>query len=150
MKLNRKKELASKVMKVGKNRISFKPEALSEIKQAITKQDIRDLKTEGIISIKEVKGRKKIQKRKTKRGPGKIKKKVNKRKQEYVKQTRKLRKYIRGLKDKKIINRDLYWELRKKIRMRDFKSKSNLKEHLKSKEINLTEPTPPKSRKTKK
>ena len=151
MKLDRKKSLAAKVLKVGKNRISFNPEALSEIKQAITKQDIRDLKTEGIISIKEVKGRKKIKKRKTKRGHGKIKKKVNNRKQEYVKLTRKLRKYIAGLRDKKIINNETYKDLRKKIRMKDFKSKTNLKEQLEREGITLkTEDKKPMEKKTKK
>ena len=40
LNLNKKKELASKVLKVGKNRILFNTEGLSEIKEAITKQDI--------------------------------------------------------------------------------------------------------------
>jgi len=130
MNLRTKKQLAAKVLKVGKNRIHFASDKFPEIKEAITKQDIRDLHAEGFISIKPIKGRKKIKKRKTKRGFGKIKKKVNKRKQIYVKITRKLRKYLKELKNQGMIEKELYWELRKKIRMRAFKSKAHLREHL--------------------
>lgn len=128
--LRTKKELAAKALKVGKNRIVFNAEGLSEIKEAITKRDIKDLKNEGIITIRPVKGRKKVERRKSRRGPGKIKKKVKHRKQEYVKITRKLRKYLMGLRDKGKVDRELYWDLRKKIRMRDFKSKANFRDYL--------------------
>ena len=130
MNLNKKKELASKVLRVGKNRIQFNSENLPEIKEAITKQDIRDLYQSGIIGIKPVKGRKKIVKRKTRRGPGKIKKKVDKRKEVYVKITRKLRGYIKELKKLGKISNEEYISLRKKIRMRMFRSKAHLKEQL--------------------
>ncbi len=130
MNLRRKKQLATKVLRVGKNRVYFISDKLPEIKEAITKQDIKDLHEQGIILIKPVKGRKKIKRRKTKRGPGKIKKKVKKRKQTYVKITRKLRAYLKELKNQGKISRGLYYELRKKIRMRNFRSKAHLKEHL--------------------
>ena len=134
MNLSKKKELAAKALKVGKNRVIFNSEGISEIKEAITKQDIKDLAGEGIITIKPVKGRKKIVKRKTRRGPGKIKKTVNKRKQIYVKITRKLRSYIMNLRDRGVLERELYRELRNKIRMRDFRSIAYLKEYLKNRE----------------
>jgi len=137
MNLSKKKALAAKALNVGKNRVIFNTEGLSEIKEAITKQDIKDLAKEGIISIKPVKGRKKVVKRKTKRGPGKIKKKVKNRKQVYVKITRKLRKYLMDLRDKGAVDRELYWELRKKIRMRAFKSKVNFKEYLRGINIDV-------------
>jgi len=130
MNLNKKKLLASKALKVGKGRIVFNPEALSEIKEAITKQDIILLKEEGMISIKPVKGRRKTESRKTKRGPGKTKKKINKRNQIYVKITRKLRAYVKELKNQGEISIELYRDLRKKIKTRTFKSKASLKEYL--------------------
>ena len=133
MNLTIKKELASKVLKVGKNRIHFNSENLAEIKEAITKQDIRDLYEAGIITIKEITGRKKIVRRKTRRGPGKIKKTVNKRKQVYVKITRKLRNYIKELKKLGRITNEDYKTLRKKIRMRAFRSKAHLREQLEGK-----------------
>jgi len=133
MNLAKKKELASKVLKVGKNRLHFNSENLAEIKEAITKQDIRDLHEAGIITIKEIGGRKKIVRRKTRRGPGKIKKTVNKRKQVYVKITRKLRNYIKELKKLGRITNEDYKTLRKKIRMRTFRSKAHLREQLEGK-----------------
>lgn len=132
--LNKKKELAAKTLKVGKNRLHFDQDHLADIKEAITRQDIKDLYAEGIITIKPIKGRKKIVKRKTRRGPGKIKKTVNKRKQVYVKITRKLRAYLTELKKLGVINRELYIDLRKKIRMRTFRSKAHLKEYLETHE----------------
>ena len=42
-KLDRRKDLASRVLGVGKRRIIFDSSRLSEIKEAITKQDIKDL-----------------------------------------------------------------------------------------------------------
>jgi large subunit ribosomal protein L19e len=128
--LNKKKVLAAKTLKVGKNRLNFSQDNLKEIKEAITRQDIKDLHAEGIITIKPIKGRKKIKRRKTRRGPGKIKKTVNKRKQIYVKITRKLRGYLSELKKLGVIDNELYNDLRKKIRMRVFRSKSHLKGYL--------------------
>ncbi|VVB78785.1 50S ribosomal protein L19e [uncultured archaeon] len=130
MNLRNKKELAAKALGVGKRRIKFNTESLPEIKEAITKEDIKTLYNEGIISIKPVKGRKKIVRRKIRRGPGKIKKKIKTRKQDYVKITRKLRRYVRQLRSDAVIDRDKYIELRKKIRMRNFKSKGSLKEYV--------------------
>ena len=76
MKLTKKTQLASKVLKVGKSRIKFVESRLDEIKEAITRQDIRDLYAEGAIKIKEIKGKTKVVKRKNRRGTGSIKKKV--------------------------------------------------------------------------
>jgi len=137
MNLAKKKNLAAETLKVGKGRIIFKMENLSEIKEAITRQDIKGLYQEGMIAIKPVKGRKKVVRRKTRRGPGKIKKKVNNRKQVYVKITRKLRGYIRELRNRGVVDRELYWTIRKKIRMRDFKSKANLKDYLKGIDVDF-------------
>ncbi|MBS3079232.1 50S ribosomal protein L19e [Candidatus Pacearchaeota archaeon] len=130
MNLRNKKELAARTLGVGKNRIILHNEAISEIKEAITKQDIKTMFEEGLISLKPVKGRKTNVKRKTKRGPGKVKKKINKRKQNYVKITRKLRRYVRDLRNSGKIDRDSYIDLRKKIKMSEFRSKVHLKEYL--------------------
>ncbi len=130
MNLAKKKELASKTLKVGKEKIQFDKDRLDEIKEAITKQDIRDLKESGAISIKEPSGRKKQVKRKTRRRVGKIKVKVKKRKQEYVKLVRKLRQYLKELKKQDKITGEDYREKRKKIRNKVYKSKRNLKQEI--------------------
>ena len=130
MQLARKKELAAKVLKVGKNRIVFVEGHLSEIKEAISRMDILDLHKSGAIQIKEVKGRKKIEKRKNRRRTGKIKKNVNVRKKEYVIVTRKLRAFVRGLVRTGAIDKEKNREVRRQIRSRKFKSKRHLKEIL--------------------
>ena len=131
MKLDKKKNLAAKVLKVGKNKLIFDSSKLSEIKEAITKQDIRDLHSQGVIKIKDTRGKKKVVKRKRRR-QGSIKKKVKKRKQEYVKITRKLRNYILELKKQGKIDQENYIRLRKEVKARDFKSKAQLRDILQS------------------
>lgn len=130
MNLSKKKELAVRTLKVGKARIAFMNSRINEIKEAITKQDIRDLKDGGAIIVKEIKGRKKNIKRKRKRSDGNIKKKVKKRKQEYVILTRKLRKYVSEMKKQEKVSRDEYLDIRKKIRNRIFKSQAHLKDYI--------------------
>ncbi len=129
MNLNNKKELTARTLKVGKGRIMFVKARLEEIKEALTKQDIRDLKNEGAIKIKEVKGRSKVKKRK-RRGPGKIKKKINTRKQDYVKMTRKLRAYVSEMKKQDILSGKDAESIRKKIRNKKFRSKVHLKDYI--------------------
>ena len=129
MNLAKKKALAAKALKVGKKRIVFLTPRLDEIKEAITKQDIKDLQKEGAITIKDVKGRKRANKKKKSRGIGKIKKKVKLRKQVYATMTRKLRKYTNELKKAGKLNAEDVNEIRKKIRNRFFKSKAHLREY---------------------
>lgn len=71
--LNKRKELVCRVFGIGKSKVIFDITRLNEIKEAITKQDIRDLHADGAIMIRETRGRKTHVKRTTKRGPGKIK-----------------------------------------------------------------------------
>jgi large subunit ribosomal protein L19e len=155
MSLKTKKELASRTLNVGKNRISFNQNNLNEINEAITKQDIRDLYDQGIISIKPINGRAAIVARKRKRGPGKIKMKINDRKERYVIITRKLRKYAKELKKQGKLNKEDYSEIRKKIKMKEFKNKAHLKEFIEDKSKNklkqiTTKNEPKQEKKTKK
>jgi large subunit ribosomal protein L19e len=128
MNLRSKKELASETLKVGKSRIVFVDNRLIDIKEAITKQDIRDLVKDGAILVLPTKGRKTVVRRKNAKGPGKIKKKVNKRKATYVKLTRKLRAYLSAIKDAKGFSSEEVKEIRKQIRNKKFRSLANFKE----------------------
>lgn len=130
MNLKKKKLLAVRTLGVGKKRIVFLQPRLSETKEAITKQDIRDLKKEGAIVIKDIKGRKKNAKKKVKRSVGNVRKKVNTRKKEYVIMTRKLRKYVFEMKNQRVLSKEESDDIRKKIRNRIFRSKSHLKEYI--------------------
>jgi large subunit ribosomal protein L19e len=130
MNLGTKKELAKRALKVGKEKIVFVKSRIAEIKEAITKQDIKDLNAEGAILIKEPKGRKKNVKRKNQRRTGKIKKKVKRNKEEYMAITRKLRSYTNEMKKQGKLSPEEVKDIRKKIRNRAFKSKANLKEYI--------------------
>ena len=130
MNLNKKRLLAAKALGVGKKRIVFSEPRIDEIKEAITKQDIRDLEKEGVIIIKEIKGRKKVKKRTRRKGVGKIKKKINIRKKKYVVLTRKLRKYVLELVKAEQLDKEEAKDIRKKIKNKFFRSKTHLKEYL--------------------
>lgn len=130
MNLRSKKELTSRTLKVGKERITFIESRKDEIKEAITKQDIRDLVATSAIIVKDIKGRTKTEKRKNKKGTGKIRKNVNKRKREYVIMTRKLRAYGKEMFARGKLTKEELKEIRKKIRNREFKSKAHLKNYI--------------------
>lgn len=130
MQLSKKKELAAKVLKVGKGRVIFVKEHLPEIKEAITRQDIIDLHKAGAIQVSSIKGRKKVVVRKNRRRSGKIKKKVNTNKKDYVILTRKLRRFLKHLSKRKQISKEEYINSRKMIKAKKFKSKRHLKESL--------------------
>lgn len=131
MNLASKKILAAKTLNVGKSRIVFLEARKSEIKDALTKQDIRDLHLDGAILIKEVKGRKKkVTGKKKKRGVGSVKKNVNTRKQDYVIMTRKLRGFVAELKKRGELSVEEVTEIRKRIRNKKYRSKAHLKEYI--------------------
>jgi large subunit ribosomal protein L19e len=54
--LSAQKRLASEVLDVGKNKIWFDPDAQSEIAEAITRADVRELVEDGIIRAEEPSG----------------------------------------------------------------------------------------------
>lgn len=130
MNLRNKKLLAARTLNVGKERIVFVKSRLEEIKEAITKQDIRDLQKEKAIIVKEIKGKKTIKKKSKRKGPGSVKKKVNIRKQNYVIMTRKLRRYVAEMKKQGMLSKEEIEGIRKKIRNKSFKSKAHLKEYI--------------------
>jgi large subunit ribosomal protein L19e len=130
MNLRSKKQLAAKTFGVGKSRILFVNERIDEIKDAITKQDMRTLQKDGAIIIKEIKGRSANVNKKNRRHVGKVRRKVNTRKRDYVILTRKLRQFIADKKQKGEMSDEEIKETRKRIRNKIFKSKAHLKENL--------------------
>ncbi|PIN90837.1 hypothetical protein COU60_00650 [Candidatus Pacearchaeota archaeon CG10_big_fil_rev_8_21_14_0_10_34_76] len=130
MNIGKKRELIARTLGVGKARVRLNKERLDELKDAITRQDVRDLLDAKAIMINDPKGRRTQIKRKTRRRKGSIKKKVNNRKEEYMIITRKLRAYIKELRRKDKLSSEDYIKLRKEIRARDFKSKAQIKERI--------------------
>lgn len=130
MKLENKKSLVARTLGIGKNKIIFNNLRLDEIKEAITKQDIRDLYANGAIAIREIVGRRKVVRRRLRRKAGSIKKPAIDSKREYMTITRKLRKYVAGLLSRKQLSKENYYMLRKEIKARAFRTQGQLKERL--------------------
>ena len=130
MNLEKKTNLAIRTLGIGKDRLIFNTQRLNEIKEAITKQDIRDLVASGAIIVKEIKGRKAIVRRVSRRHAGKIKKVIKPGKQAYVKMVRRFRAYIAELRKHEKISYENYLKLRQEIRASLYKTKPQLKERI--------------------
>ena len=139
MKLERKKNLISRTLKIGKGRVVLNNSRLSELKEAITRQDIRDLLSSGAISISEIHGRLKNNKRRTRRRIGSIKKKVKGGKTRYVNLTRKLRSFLKGQKTHGKISSEAFWKVRSQIRASEFRSLAHMKERIKEQNLIISE-----------
>jgi large subunit ribosomal protein L19e len=129
MDLTNKKELAARTLGVGVGRVMFNTNRIDEIKEAITKQDIRDLVVDNAIFVREIKGRKTNEKRKRRRA-GSIRMKPNTRKRDYITITRKLRNYISELRKQTKLSDGEYLKLRNEIRSKNFRNKGHIKERI--------------------
>ena len=138
MDLKLQKRLASDVLKCSEKRIVFDQDRLEDIKEAITKLDIRSLLSDGTIKAKPVKGVSKararkitIQKRKgNKKGHGSRKGKKTARlpkKRAWIKKIRIQRVFLKELRDKNIVNKDNYHKLYLKSKGGFFRSKRHIK-----------------------
>jgi large subunit ribosomal protein L19e len=141
MSLDYVKELAAKVKGVGKSRIYIDPEYYDKLSTVISREEVKKLIEDGIIKIKPKKGiskgrfRKKLkQKRKgLRKGPGSIKgNKIKIKKKEYVKRIRGLRKYLRNLYDKGLIDNKLYQKLRKYVKAGVLTSRAKIRAYIES------------------
>ena len=132
MNLKKKKALAAKTFGLGKSKIVFLTSRIDEIKEAITKQDIRDLYNEGAILIKDDAGRRTARVRIGRRSTGNIRKKIVGRKRKYVIMTRKLRRHLKEHGRTGKISKEHVDKIRNKIKNKEFKNKFNLNEYLKT------------------
>ena len=141
MNLRSKKLMASKVLKVGLGRVWFDPSKFTEIKEAITREDIRKLISHGIILVKQKEGisrgrfREVIkQKRKgRKKGPGSKKGKNTSRlgrKEAWVDRIRAQRDLFYDLIGKGNITDETYKHLRLKAKGGFFRSRRHIKLYL--------------------
>ena len=129
MDLSKKKSLAARTLGVGEGRIRFNVKNIDEIKEAITKQDIRDLVSNKAIFVNEIRGKKAKKPRKRARA-GSIRMRPNNRKREYIILTRKLRAYLSEIRKHETINKEEFLTLRKGVRSKIFRSKAHLKEYI--------------------
>ena len=130
MKLEKKKELAARTLDIGVGRIVFNQERLGDIKEAITKQDIRDLVASGAIFVRVVNGRRKVVRRKTRRRAGSVRKKVRNNKREYIIAVRSLRSYLKQMRKQQQVDGEQFINLRNEIRARKVQTRVQLRERL--------------------
>jgi large subunit ribosomal protein L19e len=142
MDLRLQRRLAAEVLECGMNRVWFDPTALDEIASAATKDDIRELIERGLIKRKPVKGvcrvrinKRKAQKRKgRRRGHGSRKGKKTarlSRKEAWIIRIRALRKRLRELRDRGVIDRRTYRMLYMKAKGGEFRSVAHLNAYIK-------------------
>ena len=138
MKLKIQKRLAAQILKCSEKRIVFDTEKLEEIKEAITKADIKSLIANKIIKEKPVKSTSRsrarkiiIQKRKGRRkGAGKRKGKVTSRvskKDAWKAKIRTQRKLLKQLREKGIIDKKDYQMLYRKSKGGFFRNRRHIK-----------------------
>ncbi|WP_254863348.1 50S ribosomal protein L19e [Halovivax gelatinilyticus] len=131
--LSAQKRLAADVLDVGKNRIWLDPDAQSEIAQAITREEIRELVDDGTIRAEVARGnsRGRARERNAKRayghrkGPGKRKGKKGARqneKEQWRNQIRAQRRKLRELRDSGELTPTEYRELYRKAGGGEFRS----------------------------
>ncbi|MFT4305061.1 MAG: 50S ribosomal protein L19e [Candidatus Woesearchaeota archaeon] len=138
MKLKVQKRLASSILKRSKKKISIDNTKLEDVKEAITRFDIKTLINDGTIKVKPVKGPSKVRTRKLKeqkkkgrrKGQGSRKGKATARlskKETWMIKIRNQREFLKELKDKKLIENKIYRDLYNKTKGGYFRSKRHIK-----------------------
>lgn len=139
--MNIQKRLASQILNASKKRIKFDNERLADIKEAITKTDVRQLINEGAITRVQKKGVSRaranhIQKQKAKgqrKGAGSRKGKETSRlprKDAWMTAIRSQREFIKELKERQVIANDTYRNLYRKAKGGFFRSTRHIKIYL--------------------
>ena len=141
MNLANHRRIRAEVMKVGKNRVWFDKKQLAEIKEAITKQDIRTLVSKNVIQARpevgnsRVRARKRILQRRKGRQQGKGTRKGKRtarlsRKGAWMVHVRSQRRFIKELKSKNLIDVSTYRNLYGKVKGHYFRNKRHIKLYL--------------------
>lgn len=137
MKIDSQKRIAADILKCSPSRVRFDEDALESISEAITKEDLRVLIKEGVISKRPVKGQSRVrankrlaQKRKGRgKGPGKHKGKKTARlpsKKAWMARVRSQRKLLRELKSEEEISPTTYRDLYAKAAGGFFRSRRHI------------------------
>jgi large subunit ribosomal protein L19e len=148
--LSNQRQLASRILDCGLDRVWFDPEASEEIASAITREDLRGLIEKGTIKAKPIKGvsrgraRAVDEKRKYghRKGHGSRKGKKgarNPRKEQWVKKIRALRRKLKELRDDGSLDKSVYCRLYRKAKGGEYRSVAHLESHLESEKLLIKE-----------
>lgn len=141
MDLKTKKRIAARILKCGIDKVWMDPERLGEIKESITRRDVRNLISQGIIqNVHEVgtsKSRSRIRKLQRKKGrqkgagskQGTRHARLSK-KQRWIARIRIQRRFLKHLRDKGAINKKTYHLFYKKSKGGFFRSKRHIKVYI--------------------
>ena len=139
--IRKKRELISRMLGVGANRVRFKPDKLDDIADSITRENIRALIKNGTIWTVRQRGTSRARAEAKlavhrKHGLGQGSKKGKKtarmgKKEIYVVRVRSMRYHLKVLKDRNDINRETYWSLYKKVNGGQVRSLAHLRELVK-------------------
>ncbi len=140
------KRLAAQILKCSPGRVVFDPEKLAEIKEAITKFDVRRLVEKGIITRMPVQGISKFRARATKvqvrrsrrTGPGSRKGSASARadsKLQWMRLIRAQRDLLKRLRDHKLITQETFNTMYTKAKGGFFRSTHHIKLFLKEREL---------------
>lgn len=137
--LTLQRKLAADILKVGVNKVWIDQTKLEDVKNAITRADIRKMISHGYIKARPDKiKRPEIYPKKTKKGFGSRKGKMGARlpkKRIWINTVRPLRRMIKELREEEKIDRSQYRKLYLRVKSGAFRSRSHLRLYLKQKGI---------------
>lgn len=141
MNLRTQKRIAASVLKIGESRVWISPDHEEEVAKAITRHDIKGLINRNVIQAKPKKGvsrgrakklhaqRKKGRRRGHGRRKGSLYARVPK-KRVWINKVRPLRRFLKLLKDKDILDSSEYRALYGRVKGNFFRNVSHLKTHI--------------------
>lgn len=135
------KRIVASILKCGVNRVWFDPERLTDIENAISREDLRGLVTDGAIKARQKKGvsrgraRARIAKRSYghRKGPGRRKGAAGARnasKRAWIQRIRAIRKALIALRDAGTVDRHMYRMLYRKAAGGQFRSVAHMRAQL--------------------
>ncbi len=138
MDVSTQRRIAATILKCGIDRVWIDPDYLADVKDAITKDDIRALIKDGIIKKKQIKGisraranKLREQKKKGRRkGPGSRRGSAGARtpkKRRWINTIRPLRETLKEMRENGVIDRSVYRKLYKMAKGGAFRSRSHMK-----------------------
>ncbi|MEM4348135.1 MAG: 50S ribosomal protein L19e [Candidatus Anstonellaceae archaeon] len=140
------RRIAAEILRVGENKVRFKPEAYQKIKEALTREDVRSLISEGAIyalkkrGVSRVRGRlhHQAQKKGRRRGPGSRKGSMGARqgtKKAWIAKVRAQRKYLHQLADSGRIEKSVMRKIYLMIKGNAFRGVKAMEAYLKDNKL---------------
>ena len=135
------KRIVASILKCGVNRVWFDPERLSDIENAISREDLRGLVTDGAIMARQIKGNSRGRARAHtakrsyghRKGPGRRKGAAGARnasKRAWIQKIRAIRKALIALREAGTIDKHLYRSMYRKAAGGQFRSVAHMKTQL--------------------